>query len=149
MKSSRQRQSLAAALVVLVAASCGGPDAKQKALRTSLLALNAARDGFVAWDKTHQDKIVADAESYDQGKAALEVYRTKREPVVHGFSAAYSALAAAALDPSLEMVVEAAVAAKSVYDLIKSLTGGKVETPDVVVPDAGVPAEPKPADGGP
>jgi hypothetical protein len=122
-------------LVFLLALpACPGPDAKQKALQTSLTALNAAREGFVAWDKNHQQKIVDDATSLDQGKAALAAYRTKRAPVEQGFVVAYSALAVAALEKSAAMILEAALAAKEVYGLIKILTKDAVKTPPVEPP---------------
>ena len=109
--------------VVFALTACPGPDAKERALRSSLTALNAARDGFVAWDKDHQQKIVEEATSLEDGKSKLAAYRAKREPVTQGFVVAYSAIAAAALDRSAAMIVEAAVAAKEVYDLVKLLTG--------------------------
>jgi hypothetical protein len=116
-------------LVLLLALpACPGPDSKQKALQTSLTALNAARDGFVAWDKSHQQKIVDGATSLEQGKAALAAYRAKREPVEQGFVVAYSALAVAALEKSAAMILEAALAAKEVYTLIKLLTGHNPES---------------------
>jgi hypothetical protein len=143
--------------VFLALPACPGPDAKQKALQTSLTALNAARDGFVVWDKHHQEKIVENATSLEQGKAALAAYRAKRAPVEQGFVIAYSALAVAALEKSAEMILEAVLAAKEVYKLIKILTDDEVKTPPVEestpAPDpapapeepAAPPAEPAPA----
>jgi hypothetical protein len=132
--------------VFLALPACPGPDAKQKALQTSLTALNAARDGFVAWDKQHQEKIVENATSLEQGKAALATYRAKRAPVEQGFVVAYSALAAAALEKSAEMILEAALAAKEVYKLVKLLTNDEVKTPPVEeptpAPDPPSPEEP-------
>jgi len=115
------RRTIPAALVIalaLTAPACGG-DSKQKALKTSLSALNAARDGFIAWDKNHQDKIVAGATSLDDGKVKLDRYRKTREPVLQGFTVAYSALAAAALSPSVAMILEASKAATGLYALIR------------------------------
>ena len=120
-------------LLFVLATACSSPDSRQKALKTSLTALNAARDGFVSWDKAHQQQIVADAETYEAGKKALEAYRHKRESIVYGFSAAYSALAAAALDNTITALVSAAQAAHDLYGLIKSLTGDGVDVP--AVPD--------------
>jgi hypothetical protein len=123
-----------APLVILAMVAACGPDAKQQALKYSLTGLNAARDGFVVWDANHQQKIVDDATSLEQGKQALADYRAKREKVLQSFTVAYSALAVAALDPSAEMLVEALAAATEVYKLIKTFTDGEVETPDPVTP---------------
>jgi hypothetical protein len=60
-----------APLVILAMVAACGPDAKQQALKYSLTGLNAARDGFVVWDANHQQKIVDDATSLEQGKQAL------------------------------------------------------------------------------
>lgn len=100
-----------------------GPSARQTALQTSLTALNAARDGFVQWDKQKQTKIVADAKTLDDGKAALKTYRAKRGPIVEGFTVAYSALALAALDDNMARLAEAANTAAALYKLIKDLKG--------------------------
>ena len=133
MKPSTARVPLILAFLLALSA-CPGPDAKQKALQTSLTALNAARDGFVVWDKNHQQKIVDEATSLEQGKAALAAYRAKRAPVEQGFVVAYSALATAALERSAAMILEAALAAKEVYKLVKLLTKDEVKTPPVEDP---------------
>jgi len=111
------------ALALALSAACG-PNARQTSLKTSLTALNAARDGFVQWDKTAQAKIVEDATSLDQGKAALKAYRDKREPIIEGFTIAYSALALAALEDNVARLTEAIAAAAALYELIKDLTDG-------------------------
>ena len=122
--SSRMRRSVLFVIVLLAVAAGCGPNARQKALKTSVTALNAARDGFVQWDKHKQAQIVEDATSLDEGKAALKTYRDKRGPVLEGFTVAYAALALAALDDNLARLTEAISAAASVYKLIKGLTGG-------------------------
>jgi hypothetical protein len=71
-------------------------------LRGSLTTLNAARDGFTAWDDDHQHLIVTQATSLEQGKADLDAYRKKREPVIRAFELAYKTLATAALAPSTD-----------------------------------------------
>ncbi len=116
-------------LTAAVSATACGPNARQTALKTSLTALNAARDGFVQWDKQKQTKIVADAKTLEDGKKALADYRSKRAPVIEGFTVAYSALALAALDDNMARLTEAINTAAALYKLIKSLTGGAVEIP--------------------
>jgi hypothetical protein len=134
-------------ILVLLLAACGA-NPRQEALQTSLTALNTARNGFVAWDKAHQQKIVAGAATYEEGKAAIDAYRAKRAKVVQGFVVAYSALAAAALDDKTSMLIEAAIAAQELYKLIKLLTE---EPPAMEPPAAEAPPEevPEPADPAP
>lgn len=129
------------ALCTMGVTGCG-PNAREKALHTSLISLNAARDGFVQWDKHKQEQIVEKAQSLEEGKAALKTYRAKRTAIVEGFTVAYSALALAALDDNMARLTEAITAAAAVYRLIKSMTGGAVETPKV--PEVPPPAEEKP-----
>jgi hypothetical protein len=74
-------------------------------LRASIVSVNAARDGFLQWDRAHQASIVGAATSRETGEQALASYRHEREPIVNGFSVAYRALALAATqsdDPSLK-----------------------------------------------
>jgi hypothetical protein len=108
-------------VLLLIAVSNCGPDAKQKALRTTLTGLNAARDGFVAWDYVHQQGIVDSAVSLEDGKAKLKDYRTKREKVVISFELAYRALAVAALDMTSANIGEALRAAGDLFDLVRAL----------------------------
>lgn len=125
MGPSHTLRSVAAILLVgaLTLVMGCGPNARQKALKTSLVSMNAARDGFTQWDKQKQAVIVADAKTLDEGKKALADHRSKRVPVVEAFTVAYSALALAALDDNAARLLEAVGAVKSVYDLIKTLTG--------------------------
>ena len=87
---------LALAVALCAGTACGN---HQTELKTSLTVLDAARDGFTAWDDEHQHVIVTQATSLEQGQTALADYRKKREPVIRGFELAYKALATAALTP--------------------------------------------------
>jgi hypothetical protein len=92
-------------------------------LRASLIAVNAARDGFTSWDRQHQQGIVEAATSRDAVQAALEHYREQRTPVVSGFEMAYRALAVAATqtdDPSLQ---RALASSSQLIDAVKQLIG--------------------------
>lgn len=84
------------ALAFCAVAACANHQAE---LGASLTVLNAARDGFTAWDDQHQGDIVKAATSLEQGKGELDAYRKRREPVIRGFEIAYKALATAALTP--------------------------------------------------
>jgi hypothetical protein len=80
-------------------------DQRRDTLRASLTGVNAARDGFVAWDASHQQQLVAEATTLGAGEEALKSYRASREKVRDGFVLAYQALAVAATqtdDPSLQ-----------------------------------------------
>jgi hypothetical protein len=91
--------ALVVALCACTASACTNHNAQ---LQTSLTVLNAARDGFTAWDDDHQHLIVTQATSLDQGKADLDAYRKKREPVIRAFELAYKTLATAALAPETD-----------------------------------------------
>lgn len=80
-------------------------------LHTSLIAVNAARDGFTAWDHAHQQSLVDGAVSRETGAAALASYRDQRRAWLDGFEVAYRALAVAATqsdDLSLQAALTAA-----------------------------------------
>ena len=113
-------------LILLLSTACGS-SAREKALSTTLASLNAARDGFVAWDKEHQESIVQ--ETYDEGGTRADAvrkladYRRKAARIDQAFVLAYSALAAAALDLSVAGLISAAADARKVYEAILALKG--------------------------
>jgi hypothetical protein len=137
----RKRAAYLLPVVLLLAVGCG-PDAKQKALRHTLTGLNAARDGFVAWDHVHQQGIVDDATSLEDGKAKLKAYRTKRDKLVIAFEIAYRAVAVAALDLTTANLGEALRAAGDLFELVRAMMGK--DTPPEVPPAEEKPAESKP-----
>lgn len=120
----KKRIPLWISLIVVCAMSTGCPNARQKALSVGLTSLNAARDGFIVYDEQHQDQLVKDATSLEDGQAKLDAYRKLREPVTQAFIVAYSALAVAALDDNMARLVEAGNAATEVYQLVKLLLKG-------------------------
>lgn len=92
-------------------------------LHASLIAVNSARDGFVAWDLPHQQAIVEAATSHEQGAAALAAYQAKRKPVVDGFEVAYRAIALAATQTD-DLSLQAALAtAGDLIAAVKRLIG--------------------------
>ena len=125
MTPSHTRRLIPVLLLLGALAPTGActPSARKTALKTSLVSLDAAREGFVQWDKHKQTTIVADATSLEDGKTALTIHRNKRAPIIEAFTLAYSALALAALDDNSERLTEAINAAASVYRLIKAVTG--------------------------
>lgn len=107
--------------LALNAIACG-PGVRQKALTTSLTAVNAARDGFTAWDGDHQLTLVEHANTMAEGQTKLDSYRTKREPILHGFAVAYELIATAALDiDSDTKYMKALESVKHLYDALKAL----------------------------
>ncbi len=137
----RRRTPILLVLAVALAAACGprsdGPatDQARLGLQTALTATNAARDAFVAWDKDHQERIVAEATSLDDGKAKLAAYRMRRADVSASFVLAYSAIAGAATALALDdkhdvsqivtLAREALTAVVAVRAAVKQLQEGR------------------------
>lgn len=132
----RTRRLALGALVILLAACCG-PTAKQRALNTALAGMNAAMDGFLAWDEAHQQAIVDGQGDPEEKEQRIADYRAKREKVVQAFVLAYSALAAAAADQTVEKILEAANAAEAAYQLLKSLMAPEPAPPPASQPTGG------------
>lgn len=83
-------------LLALVLLACGA-SARQHTISAALVAADASRDAFVAFDAAHQQQLVATAASLDDGRQRLEAYRKQRDPIVQGFAMAYRAIATAAI----------------------------------------------------
>jgi hypothetical protein len=120
---------LLALTLTALAAGCGASQ-REKTLRATTIAVNAARDGFVAWDLEHQRSIYrAVHERGGTKEAALAelatYHRDKREPVVELFVTAYRAIGVAAVlnedEPSLQAAV---AAAQRLADALRELMGG-------------------------
>lgn len=86
--------------MLLVAVPACGPNKRAQSIQTTLIAVNAARDGFVAWDRQHQSNIVDTAAARqatrDEVVRELDAYHIKRAKVTASFEIAYRALAIAA-----------------------------------------------------
>lgn len=131
-------QRIAIALLLAVTVSCGGSFAEKASdsVSVALTTTNAARNTFVAWDESHQQQIVADADTEAEARERLAAYRAEREVVLEAFTAAYSAIAAAAaavplVDEGkrdegavLQLISEAANAAMSAKRLFDQLREG-------------------------
>lgn len=102
---------VSAFLVMLVLSPACSGHQRTKTLSAALSAVNAARDGFLAWDKQHQLELVKAGASRDEIDKALADYHGKREPVVAAFEVVYRAIAVAATQsdgPSLSAALEKA-----------------------------------------
>jgi hypothetical protein len=92
---------------ILLVLACGA-SARETAIKTSLAVVDTARDGFVTWDRLHQEELFKGAASGDDARHLVLAYREKREPVLLAFEVAYKAIAHAAVlsdDHSLEIML--------------------------------------------
>jgi hypothetical protein len=121
---------IALSLVAELLMGCGA-NQRQKALTTALVGVNAAREGFLAWDEKHQQNIALLAKSYEEGRELLANYRENREMVVNGFELAYQGLAAAALVDDDGTSFEIAMGRiEQLYELLRVLMGDQAPAPD-------------------
>lgn len=100
-----------------------GPGARDKALRGSLLAVDASAAAFVSYNREHQARIVDEAPTYDDGLSRLNAWHQQREPVLDGIRVAYRLIALATLDKdaSLDDVLRAV---RELAADVAKLTGG-------------------------
>jgi len=91
---------LALDVFLLASSGCGGsqkfPDQAGRVLAVTLAATTASQGAFIAWDKDHQEELVASSATQEEATAKLATYRAKRVAVERAFFVAYHALAAAA-----------------------------------------------------
>lgn len=112
-----------AALVLVVLLAACGASSRERALRTTLAAVDASAAGFETWDGQHQKAIVDQAKSADEATASITAYRLKREQAVAAFEVAYHAIAAAALHGSAA-IGPALKAAEEAYQVLEELKHG-------------------------
>jgi len=114
-------------VALLLNASCSNPEqTRRKTVAGAFKGVNAARDGFVAWDLARQDQIIAAATSISDGEAKLKSYREHRHMVELAFEVAYRGLALAALEPTIANLDKALTGVNQLYNLIQGLTGKKL-----------------------
>lgn len=116
------RPHLAPLIVLFLVAACGST--RDAVLVRAMAGLDAASRVFVAQDVAAQDRIVAEAPSHEQGRAALEAYRARRDKVAAGFVLAYSAVAAASVDLTEASLQAALVAGAEVVQAMRALFPG-------------------------
>lgn len=122
MMFSRTKLFFVLPLLMLLFVACGA-QSREKTLKTTFVGVNAAREGFLVWDRAQQTKIVDEATTFEDGRRDLLIYAERRAPVVEAFNVAYQAIALAALDPDAANLDEAVVQAKLLFESIKKLTG--------------------------
>lgn len=108
MRNLQNRQAIPILLALAVFLGCAcAASTRQTEIRGALVAVDAARDGFLAYDAAQQAKIVDGATSAEDAKAKLAAYRATRDNATGPgglLTAAYRAIAAAAVandDPTV------------------------------------------------
>lgn len=81
-------------LLAFILIACSN-SARKDTLHVSFVATVAARESFKAWDKKHQDEIVANATSHEDGRTKLDAYREKRNAVLTMIVDTFQAIGAA------------------------------------------------------
>ncbi len=107
-------------MLVFMVPSCSKAT-REKALDDTFTALNASRDAFLAWDRDHQDAIIQQATTLEDGQKKLAAYRKARDTVLAAGAVAYAALGLAQAgndDPSLLTALEKA---RDLYAAVKNL----------------------------
>lgn len=113
------------ACVVAIAATYGcAASARETAIKSSLVSVDAARDGFLAYDRIHELDLVAKSTSADDAKAQLAAYQAKRARLDALFVAAYHGMAAAELLSTDQSLASMQAAVAQVIEGVKALTTG-------------------------
>jgi hypothetical protein len=107
----------------LIATGCTGHK-RQDTLRASLIAVDAARDGFVKLDGDRQQAIVAAATSFEDGKTKLEAYRAWRDKILVAFPVVYRAIALASMHDDEASLNDAIKQAKVLLKAIEAFKEG-------------------------
>lgn len=87
---------LACCMVVATVGAACGPNKRAQTITVALTSVNAARDGFLAWDASHQKALVDSATSREEAEASVAHYYERRKPVTDMLVLVYRALAVAA-----------------------------------------------------
>lgn len=112
-------------LVVFALAACSASQ-RERTIKTTLTAVNEARDAFVTFDRNTQQAIITIAPTYERGLAALLVYRKRRELVVEAFTAAYRAIAIAATGDDYAAIPTMLAAARHIVEEFDKLKDSEV-----------------------
>jgi len=91
---ARRAVQLVVLLCVLVACSSAK---RQDTLKTTLVAVNQARDVFIRIDATAQDLILDSSTTKEQFTERITVYRKVQRKLRDGFELVYKAIATAAI----------------------------------------------------
>ena len=109
---------------VPVVAGCAASQ-RGDTIKAALVTVDGARDGFLAYDRAHEQQLVAESTSPEDAHAKLAAYQAKRAQVDPLFGAAYRGIAAAQIlnDDTSLTGMQAAIA--QLFAALKPLLGGK------------------------
>lgn len=92
---------------------------RQDTLRASILTVDTARDGFIRWDRAHQQALVENASSREDVEAKIAAYRAHEQRDIQlSFEVAYRAIGVAATQTDQASL---SAAARAVADLVASI----------------------------
>lgn len=94
-------------------------------LHATLVAVNAANDGFDTWDDQHQQELVAASKTRAEAEASVAAYQSKKAPILKVRDAVYKAIALAATQTDKLSLDAAITQAADMVTAIKNLMGGK------------------------
>jgi outer membrane murein-binding lipoprotein Lpp len=146
MPDNMTRHFLAALFAVFLAilgitAGCN-KSARRDTISATLVAVNAARDGFTAWDLQHQRDILAADTTRAKFEADIAAYREKQDTVRLAFEAVYRLIAAAATQTDKPSLKKAIDAANQLLDDVKALMAPATVTKPKLDPSSIVPTPP-------
>ena len=116
--------SVCALFACTMVAACSAAT-RRDTIRDTFIALNGARDAFVAWDAGHQKVIVDQATTREQAEAQISAYRQTQAKTQEALTVAYQALTLAATQsdsPSLDTAIKIS---RDLISDITALIGGK------------------------
>lgn len=115
---------ISALVAIIIALTSCAASQRESTIKAALITVDAARDGFIAYDSSRQAAIVAAATSLEQGKAALVAYRADRAKFETAFSVAYRAIGVAATLNDEQSLASMQTAITQVLAAIAEVTGG-------------------------
>lgn len=107
-------------LIVALLAGCGA-SARTKVLRTSLVALNVARDTLRTTSKEREMQIVDQASSKEEGRAKLDAWRAIIDKVDAAIDDGYDAILAASILNDAPSASAAGAAVAKALALVREL----------------------------
>ena len=108
-------------LLLLVCLAACGASSRTKALRVSLVSVNAARSTTVQVSKARESQIVDAATSKDEGAAKLAAWRASVDAVMAALDVAQKAIYDAAILNDAKSASEAGAAVAKALTLMKQL----------------------------
>lgn len=123
MQNYRPKTPAAIAILLAMLVAACSQNERVSTLHATIIAVNAARDGFTAWDRDHQQSLVTAATTREDAEKAIAEYRVAQTKIVSGFEVAYRALAVAATQTDDLSLKAALTAAAELLDAIQKLKG--------------------------